>query len=438
MKTSCRSTNYYRSPRRKWVTILIILVAVGIFIYPLRHLLIINFYLYQGKRQMNKGEYSSALRSLQKAVTTNPQNALAHDALGMAYSYLDRGEEAEKEYQSALQLGTKYHRWFDHVTSGNLLLARGKYPSAQIEYQQATQLQKNRAAAYFGLGATYHALGDFPQAINLYRKSLTLEPDFTSAQQSLEIAIEERKEGKTHYLFDRNGEVLATRIHRQSRYFYPYGLITAHPLGFSNPQIGNQGLEKELTPFRMGNKIYLTLDCHWQAIASRALGSYRGAIIILHPKTGEILALLSQPAFNPNSLDKDWTKIQNNPNKVLLNRGLEKTYPAGSLLHIVTLAAALESRKDFSKLFPSQCRGQLNEKVHGEIKNLEEAFTQACNITFAKIAASLGPKLLSEYIIRLGWETPIEFPLPIANNVIPLTDLTLLMQTAGGLETSVS
>lgn len=448
MRVPRNSSQYYRYTRRKWIKIFLVLLTVGIFIYPIRHSLIINFYLYLGKKQIGNGEYTRALNTFQKTVTINPRHALAHDALGMAYSYLGKREEAEKEYQNALQLGIKYQRWFDHIQSGDQLLARGKYLSAQVEYRHASRLQKNRASAYFGLGATYHALGDFPQAINQYRKSLTLDPNFATAQQLLEVAVQERKRGITHYLFDCNGEVLGSRIHRQSQYYYPYGSITAHPLGFSHPELGSMGLGKKISDLRMGNKIYLTLDCHLQVVASRALGWYRGAIIILNPQTGEILALVSQPGFNPNRLKRDWKKIQNHPHKPLLNRVLEKTYCPGSLAHIVTLAAALEEEKVLSEIFPFQCRGRLEEedmqegRIHGKIESLEEAFQEACSLAFARTGIHLGAHLISEYTERLGWgpeiwESEKEFPLPVISGSIPFLpkeNTTLLARTAGGME----
>lgn len=132
-------------------------------------------------------------------------------------------------------------------------------------------------------------------------------------------------------ILDRHGDKLAYSerdsegtYHRE----YPYGAIFAHLVGYDNPKYGKAGLEGtfngELSglthPERHlgaivrlwgpipGNHLVLTVDRALQQAAYQALGGHRGAVVVIDPRTGAILAMVSKPAFNPNTLDRDWEK----------------------------------------------------------------------------------------------------------------------------------
>ena len=96
-----------------------------------------------------------------------------------------------------------------------------------------------------------------------------------------------------------------------------------------------------------GKYLTLTLDADLQAVAERALEGYTGAVVCLDPQTGEVLALVSKPDFDPNLFagrikPQDWKAI-NSPSRPLLNRAIGSAYPPGSIFKIVTSVAALEA-----------------------------------------------------------------------------------------------
>ncbi|MEI6737117.1 MAG: penicillin-binding protein 2 [Pseudomonadota bacterium] len=99
-----------------------------------------------------------------------------------------------------------------------------------------------------------------------------------------------------------------------------------------------------------GNNLTLTLDIKLQKIAERAFADYRGGLVAIDPRNGEVLALVSKPGFDPNlfvdGIDPaNWDLLNNSPDKPLLNRILRGAYPPGSTIKPFLALAALESGK---------------------------------------------------------------------------------------------
>jgi penicillin-binding protein 2 len=104
------------------------------------------------------------------------------------------------------------------------------------------------------------------------------------------------------------------------------------------------------TPSLPGNNLVLSIDIELQKIAEAAFGDRRGALIAIEPKTGDVLAFVSKPTFDPNlfvdGIDpKNWDELNNDPDKPLLNRALRGTYPIGSTYKPFLALAALETGK---------------------------------------------------------------------------------------------
>ncbi|MBZ4666735.1 penicillin-binding transpeptidase domain-containing protein [Mahella sp.] len=219
---------------------------------------------------------------------------------------------------------------------------------------------------------------------------------------------------------DRNGEMLAVSRQKDGQWVrdYPYGKVTAHVVGYVDPKLGRAGIENSQATYLLGlnngvleqavqrfvfhelhgNNVILTLDYRLQKAAYDALGNRRGAVVAMDPRTGEVLAMVSKPDFDPNNLaalsDKD----------ALYNKALQGTYPPGSVFKVVTLASALENIQDIdSQTFT--CNGYINvgdyklscsgNKAHGQL-DITEALGVSCNTTFASIGLQLGDKLLSQ------------------------------------------
>ena len=81
----------------------------------------------------------------------------------------------------------------------------------------------------------------------------------------------------------------------------------------------------------MGDNVVTTLDSTLQETAYQALGNYDGAVVVMEPSTGKVLAMVSKPDFDPNTIAADWDSIisEDNNNSVLLNRATQGLYPPG-------------------------------------------------------------------------------------------------------------
>jgi peptidoglycan glycosyltransferase len=190
-----------------------------------------------------------------------------------------------------------------------------------------------------------------------------------------------------------------------------------------------------------GGTVVLTLDPATQQAAAFALGGRKGAVVALDPKTGAILALVTSPSFDPNLLAvHDGTTLNNNdrrlttdPNKPLLDRGTELTYPPGSTFKLITAAAALSSGKytpDTQIPAPDQLPlPQSSAILHnfagetcaaGQQESLLQALTTSCNTAFAKLGLTLGANALRAQAEKFGFNSTVpSFPLRQAASVFP-------------------
>ena len=101
-------------------------------------------------------------------------------------------------------------------------------------------------------------------------------------------------------------------------------------------QVGNEFKEEK----NQGDNIITTLDTGLQLAAYNALGDYKGAVVVMEPDTGKILAMVSKPDFNPNTIAEDWEDINaDSASSRLVNRATQGQYPPGSTFKIVTALA---------------------------------------------------------------------------------------------------
>lgn len=168
------------------------------------------------------------------------------------------------------------------------------------------------------------------------------------------------------------------------------------------------------------SSVYLTIDALLQAETERILGRQPGAIVVLEPDTGFIRAMASYPRFDPNlfaaGLDPEtWQALKADPDRSLVNRATQSTYPPGSVFKIVTIAAGLEKLglTGDTEFFCSGTWTGLGEGFiktcwlktgHGRI-NLQEGLTQSCNSVFYEVGQALdqaNPNLLPEMARAFG------------------------------------
>ncbi len=258
------------------------------------------------------------------------------------------------------------------------------------------------------------------------------------------------------------------RIGAESQRNYPHGVIAAHLVGYvgevSSTQLKESGLEdlipssivghygvekrydsalrgktgkkivevdaigRETNMLRIdqpapGDDIYLTIDLDLQKEAEDAFGVESGALVAMDPDNGEILAMVSHPAFNPNTLSHgvtqvEWEKVSRDPGHILMNRAIQGEYPPGSTFKIVVASSALES-KDITPASNIYCRGGLyfgnrtfkdwKRGGHGAV-DIHKAIVESCDVFFYEIGRKVGIDGISGFarMYGLGEKTGID------------------------------
>ncbi len=173
-----------------------------------------------------------------------------------------------------------------------------------------------------------------------------------------------------------------------------------------------------------GDDLYLTLDIRLQRLAEDLLGEEAGAIVALDPWNGDVLALASQPGFNPNDLSggispQAWKLLLQDPRHPLTNRAIQGQYPPGSTFKIVMAATLLETRT-MSASDSLACTGTFpfGKRVfrdwkrggHGSV-DLTKALAESCDVYFYKAGNQLGIDPIALYSRKFGLGSKTGIPL---------------------------
>jgi len=182
--------------------------------------------------------------------------------------------------------------------------------------------------------------------------------------------------------------------------------------------------QKEAIP---GKPIHLTIDYDLQLAAENSLGPQQGAVVALDPRTGEVLAMSSHPAFDPKDFavrisKEQWQQLNEDALRPLLNRAIQAQLAPGSVFKIVMATAMLES-KAVPENFSVDCRGAedfygrqfkcwvYGKGSHGHVE-LHDAIVKSCDIFFYNLGKRLGIDRISYYASQLGLgrRTGIDLP----------------------------
>jgi penicillin-binding protein 2 len=173
-----------------------------------------------------------------------------------------------------------------------------------------------------------------------------------------------------------------------------------------------------------GKPIRLTIDADLQAVAEQDLQGKEGAIVALNPQNGEILALASRPAYDPNDFaisvpKEEWQRLNDDPDHPLLNRVVQAQLAPGSMFKIFMTAAMLESKAipaDYQVFCPGYATfyGRVfhdAEKDHGQV-DLHKAIVKSCDVYFYNVGQRLGIDRISYYATKLGLgrKTGVDLP----------------------------
>lgn len=163
-----------------------------------------------------------------------------------------------------------------------------------------------------------------------------------------------------------------------------------------------------------GNSIMLSIDIEIQKLGYELLKNYRGSLVMMKPTTGEIIALVSTPSYDPNRLSLgDFSYFlslsTDEKNTPLFNRTIQGTYQPGSVFKLVTTASAIMSKKwDANR--SEVCQGALrigkrvfqDWAVHGYVKDIVEAIEVSCDVYFYKVGLAIEPEDLIETARMFG------------------------------------
>ena len=189
-------------------------------------------------------------------------------------------------------------------------------------------------------------------------------------------------------------------------------------------EVGEALDEKPAVP---GKPLKLTIDVDLQIAAEEAMQDRNGAIVAMDPRTGEILAMVSRPTYNPNDFavrvsSNQWEKLVNDENHPLLNKAIQAQLAPGSVFKIIMATAGLQEgiaqnmhvicnggAEFYGRYF--KCWVVAEHRVHGDV-DITKAIYQSCDVFFYTLAEKLGIGRIAKYATEfgLGQKTGIDLP----------------------------
>lgn len=272
-------------------------------------------------------------------------------------------------------------------------------------------------------------------------------------------------------ILDRDGNVLAhseVQPDGTETREYPYGNVFAHVVGYSSQ--GKSGLESEMNfelltsnaffleklrnefqdQKNIGDTVVTTLDADLQQAASDALGNYKGAVVVMEPGTGKILAMVSKPDFDPAGVSLNWETLNSDPDSALLNRATLGQYAPGSTFKLVTALEFMRENAAYDS-YSYTCNGAIqqgdtvircyNGHVHGTV-DFRDSLAYSCNTSFCNIGLSLDIGEFRDTAKELLFNTSLPSQLPYSKSSFTLdragTEADRMMTAMGQGKTQVS
>lgn len=265
-------------------------------------------------------------------------------------------------------------------------------------------------------------------------------------------------------ILDRNGIRLAYSKGAGSgqERVYPYGRLYSQVIGYNSREYGKSQLEAqynnellniwEFSPIpglqsiltgdkKTGNNLYLTLDHELQKKAEQLIGGRNGAIVVMRPATGEILAMVSKPDFDPSSakLKQSWQEMVESPDHPFLPRATQGLYAPGSTFKVLISAAALDNgigggiyEDKGSVNIDGMIISNFDGHAYGSI-DLSDALAVSSNVVFAQIGAELGEKNIRDIMSRAGMNREIPFDLNVSQSRFPYKGMSRTELAAVGI-----
>ncbi len=240
-------------------------------------------------------------------------------------------------------------------------------------------------------------------------------------------------------ILDKEGVILAQSKDGERK--YPYDNMYSHIIGYNSRIYGKSLLESKYNQLLLGqyglgglnitgNKkngynLYLTIDHNLQKVAYNSIGNRNGSAVAINPKTGEILAMVSKPDFNPNALSEQWESLVDNENSPLLPRATSGLYAPGSTFKILTASAALDlGLQDtvFEDKGSIEIGGKTvsnsGGKAYGNI-TFDRAFEVSSNVAFCSLGVTAGFDRLKLTAEKFGFNKEPDYDFPVAKSIFP-------------------
>jgi cell division protein FtsI/penicillin-binding protein 2 len=237
---------------------------------------------------------------------------------------------------------------------------------------------------------------------------------------------------------------------------YPQGSLAAHVVGYSSVRYGSSGVEATQNDTLTGNKnhstwtdalnslagattsgsdITLTINSNIQEAAEKALEGNTGAVVVMNPETGAILALASSPTYDPNDISSE---LSDSESDALYNRATQALYAPGSTFKMVTLSAALDTGTATpSSTYDSPASMDIGG---GQVTNfdgesfgtitLDRATCVSSNTVFGQVAVQLGARTLVDYSEAFGLNRSIGRDINVETSLMPDPDEMTTWETA--------
>ena len=256
-------------------------------------------------------------------------------------------------------------------------------------------------------------------------------------------------------IYDRNGDRLAyteSDSEKDTR-IYPHANLFSHVVGFSTK--GKTGIEALANYYLInsdiplsekvendlaqrknpGNNVHTTLDADLQKIVYDSLGIYKSACVVTNVKTGEILAMVSKPDFDPNTIVQDWDKFveeeQTKKSSVLLNRATQGIYPPGSTFKMITSLQYIREHNTSVDDYHFNCNGRFShgnttiQCYHGANHGSEDyykAFAKSCNSAFSSIGVDLDRNSFGNTLDKLLFNKELPLDINYSKSILSVDD----------------
>lgn len=271
-------------------------------------------------------------------------------------------------------------------------------------------------------------------------------------------------------IYAAGGEILAdTTVNEEEKEIrvYPYKNLFAHIIGYStngkmgvesianyylintNTSLANKVANEAAGIKNPGDSVYTTLDVVLQEVASDEMGIYKGAIVVTEVATGKILAMVSQPDFDPNKIGQIWNNlVEDTESSVLVNRATQGLYPPGSTFKIVTALEYIRENPEMYMNYHYNCNGSYqngDSKIscyhgtkHGEV-DFYKSFAKSCNSSFANIGMNLHKTSFAQTIKELLFNQSLPLNLASSKSSVSVSEDMLpgqMMQVSIGQGTT--